>query len=626
MGLLLEIALGKRGFGAAAVSGCGDEGDKRDAGDGARGGDESGVGHSDDFFRDRTASEEFEGVGTAYEEEEEAPHALPVVEALLVLVRSVSCTHSWLPGGSAPQRWALSRHWLARASLRASSWITGAPDPSCSSRDVLEARRKVTGRLEEALAACRAGTGAGAGALGSRVGARCGTVGAADARGIGISEMDMDAAMDAALVPVPSLLEALCAIGDGDQDDAPLPDDVICELVLRFVGANAPPMIDGLSWIFHQLLLPARSACLTELRNEVDMCLGRLGRPDGYVATRLPTSVATDAPRRHGEAGADSGSGGSAGGSSGGGQRQGAQGGTPAPGSMLSPTSSVLGALAGSLVKSALAAGASKAAASPRASSWAGGRETAMASAYGSRVRPMARLQATLVEAQRLYPTALTQAGPFLRVVEDDTLPDGRCVRAGTTILLHPFVTGRQEELWVNPELFEPSRFLCDAGAAPPGMGGDGADVLAAEDGSSSVADASRVSIAPTRTVAQVDHTQVFVPPEPHELPFCTGFSSAQQGQARAPVQAMAEGTHVLLHALQQAAMASVVCVVLQHSNLTLIEPDSYTYENGATLPVQGSLEVEVAHRSFRSLRLMHAIAEAEETDVTALRRHSFDQ
>ena len=219
----------------------------------------------------------------------------------------------------------------------------------------------------------------------------------------------------------------------------------------------------------------------------------------------------------------------------------------------------------------------------------------------------MPRLRATLVEAQRLFPTALTQSGPFLHVAEDDTLPDGSFVRAGTTVLVHPFISGRQQELWVNPELFEPSRFLCDT--APSGGGAD-------EDRERNHGNG-------------VAGTTVFVPPEPHEMPFWTAFTAKSVAGVEG-ARTMAEGAHLFSHELQQAVIASVLCVILQHVDLTLIEPDSYTYENGATLPVQGSLEVEVTRRSFRALRRMNAIAEERSADegspaVQRVRRHSFD-
>ena len=76
--------------------------------------------------------------------------------------------------------------------------------------------------------------------------------------------------------------------------------------------------------------------------------------------------------------------------------------------------------------------------------------------------------------------------------------------------------------------------------------------------------------------------------------------------------------------------MATMLCAVLQRVNLTLIEPESYTYESGATLPVEGGLEVDVSSRAFRAMRAMHTIAEelddaiVEEGAGGPRRRHSW--
>jgi cytochrome P450 len=58
-------------------------------------------------------------------------------------------------------------------------------------------------------------------------------------------------------------------------------------------------------------------------------------------------------------------------------------------------------------------------------------------------------------EAIRLYPP-----GWFLaRVVEADDVIDGYALKAGTTVLLCPYLTHRLPEFWKQPEVFHPERF-----------------------------------------------------------------------------------------------------------------------------------------------------------------------
>jgi len=402
--------------------------------------------------------------------------------------------------------------------------------------------------------------------------------------------------------------------------------------------------------------------------------------------------------------------------------------------------------MAGMFVGGALKSAASAATASAaRAAAAEQDEDAGLGSVAIASMPPMPRLRATLVEAQRLYPTSPTQCGPFLRVVADDTLPGGKVLRAGTTVLLHPFVTGRQDALWDDPEAFEPRRFLvqrhavrCSArageergmeggsgggcgagggaalsaaaalGAGAGGAGGAGAGGVAGGSSSPRLAglgddDGFGHGVGDDGKARDGDGCPsevVFLPPEPHELPAWTRFSVAGAGAAsqqdeeaggldlltgqrrrssnastagrrssssggrrrssnssvssdgrRSPfaharpdsveppgrsggggggggggssedtpllqhgARLMSAGPHFLHHDLTQALMATMLCVVLQRVTLTLIEPDSYTYENGATLCVEGGLEVDVSGRAFRTMRSMHTIAEELDDD-----------
>ncbi|NMG11023.1 cytochrome P450 [Brasilonema sp. UFV-L1] len=58
-------------------------------------------------------------------------------------------------------------------------------------------------------------------------------------------------------------------------------------------------------------------------------------------------------------------------------------------------------------------------------------------------------------EAIRLYPP-----GWFLaRVVQEDDVIDGYALKAGTTVVLCPYLTNRLSEFWDRPEVFDPERF-----------------------------------------------------------------------------------------------------------------------------------------------------------------------
>ena len=64
--------------------------------------------------------------------------------------------------------------------------------------------------------------------------------------------------------------------------------------------------------------------------------------------------------------------------------------------------------------------------------------------------------RAVIEEALRLYPPAATLSREAIG-------PDhimGRTIRAGTTVVIAPWVLQRHKLLWANPDLFDPSRFL----------------------------------------------------------------------------------------------------------------------------------------------------------------------
>ena len=115
------------------------------------------------------------------------------------------------------------------------------------------------------------------------------------------------------------------------------------------------------------------------------------------------------------------------------------------------------------------------------------------------------------------------------------------------------------------------------------------------------------------------------------QSPFGARSSSAEPPDApllQHGPRVMSEGAHFLHHDLTQAVSATMLCTVLQRVHLTLIEPDSYTYENSATLPVDGGLEVDVSNRVFRAMRPMHTIAEELDDSIVKQsepkRRHSW--
>ncbi|MFE0252267.1 cytochrome P450 [Streptomyces sp. NPDC059010] len=87
-------------------------------------------------------------------------------------------------------------------------------------------------------------------------------------------------------------------------------------------------------------------------------------------------------------------------------------------------------------------------------------REQALAAGdEGSEQRRQA-VQALVHETLRLYPSAWLLPR---HAAEDDTLA-GYTVEAGTDILVCPYLTHRDPELWPDPEHFDPRRFLTPGG------------------------------------------------------------------------------------------------------------------------------------------------------------------
>jgi cytochrome P450 len=92
-------------------------------------------------------------------------------------------------------------------------------------------------------------------------------------------------------------------------------------------------------------------------------------------------------------------------------------------------------------------------------------REQALVGGEGSAGRRQA-IQALVHETLRLYPSAWILPR---HATEDDTLA-GYAVEAGTDLLICPYLTHRDPELWPDPEHFAPRRFLTpDGRPAHPG-------------------------------------------------------------------------------------------------------------------------------------------------------------
>jgi cytochrome P450 len=70
--------------------------------------------------------------------------------------------------------------------------------------------------------------------------------------------------------------------------------------------------------------------------------------------------------------------------------------------------------------------------------------------------------RAVVQEALRLYPPAFTLG----RLAIADDIAGGVPIKAGTIVLIAPWVLHRHERLWPQPEVFDPTRFM--PGAPPP--------------------------------------------------------------------------------------------------------------------------------------------------------------
>jgi unspecific monooxygenase len=70
--------------------------------------------------------------------------------------------------------------------------------------------------------------------------------------------------------------------------------------------------------------------------------------------------------------------------------------------------------------------------------------------------------RAVVQEALRLYPPAFTLG----RLAIADDIAGGVPIKAGTIVLIAPWVLHRHERLWPQPEVFDPTRFI--PGAPPP--------------------------------------------------------------------------------------------------------------------------------------------------------------
>lgn len=75
---------------------------------------------------------------------------------------------------------------------------------------------------------------------------------------------------------------------------------------------------------------------------------------------------------------------------------------------------------------------------------------------YGE-LKNLKYLEAVLCETLRLHPPI---PNDIKMAVEDDTLPDGTFIPKGTVVAYRPYVFGRSELLWKDPERFDPERWL----------------------------------------------------------------------------------------------------------------------------------------------------------------------
>ncbi|MGP3690256.1 cytochrome P450 [Streptomyces sp. IBSNAI002] len=87
-------------------------------------------------------------------------------------------------------------------------------------------------------------------------------------------------------------------------------------------------------------------------------------------------------------------------------------------------------------------------------------REQALAAGGEGTPHRRRAVQALIHETLRLYPAAWILPR---RAAQDDTLA-GHAIEAGTDLLICPYLTHRDPELWPDPERFDPGRFTTAAG------------------------------------------------------------------------------------------------------------------------------------------------------------------
>ncbi len=72
-------------------------------------------------------------------------------------------------------------------------------------------------------------------------------------------------------------------------------------------------------------------------------------------------------------------------------------------------------------------------------------------------LKEMRYLDALCKEVLRLHPSVPKEAK---HAMKDDTLPDKTNIKAGDLVIFCPWVMGRSENIWNDPETFNPERFI----------------------------------------------------------------------------------------------------------------------------------------------------------------------